>query len=146
MNSKSKNAAEIFAELGEAHWSLSMDAFVVRTPKGVSLSLFADGDSDIISWVHIDEIEVPEHMQRRGIANEAMIALCQLADRYEFVLKAGPIGWSGSPWRDKFVAWFERLGFVRDPSMDDLRLDDPGAFCVHRIPRATEMPGSRSIR
>ena len=63
-----------------------------------------------------------------------MTSLCQLADKYQFDILGGPIGFSDSPWRDKFVEWVLSLGFKLDPS-EDLRTDDPNAFYVRRLQR-----------
>lgn len=64
-----------------------------------------------------------------------MAALCHLADKYQFTLEGGPIGWSESLARDKFVVWVLSFGFEPDPSPFLLPVDDPKTFYVRRLPR-----------
>ena len=125
----------VFAELGIAQWSRLDDAFVVRTRRGATFLLSPNSDDNVFTRVHIDEIEVPEPLRRRGVATAAMATLCRLADKYQFTLEGGPIGWREDPWRDKFVEWMFRFGFEPDPSPVLPPVDDPGAFYVCRQPK-----------
>ncbi|MGD1085144.1 MAG: hypothetical protein ABSA47_10400 [Verrucomicrobiota bacterium] len=134
---KGKQTTKIlFAALGKVDWNRSLDAFVVQTSRGATILLSPNSDDGCNFGVHIDEMSVPEPLQKNGIATEAMIALCELADLHQFRLQAGPIGFSESPWREKFVEWTRRFGFEPDRSLSRPRLDDPTAFYVHRFPRA----------
>ena len=87
--------------------------------------------------VMLDEIEVPEHRRRMGVATAAMSSLCLVADELQFRLEGGPVGWSNSPWRNQFVGWLHRFGFEVDARRADIRLDDPLAYYVCRRPIAS---------
>jgi hypothetical protein len=129
-----KSPISIFQEIGKVRWTQS-DAFAVKTKRGATFLLSPNSDDGVPTRVHIDEIEVPESLRRRGVATEAMTALCQLADKYQFRLEGGPIGWSESLWRDKFVDWVSRFGFKRDRPLFLLPVDDSKTFYVRRLPR-----------
>lgn len=75
------------------------------------------------------------HCVKRGVATEAMTALCHLADKYQFKLEGGPIGWSETLRRDEFVEWVLSFGFQPDPSPLLPKVDDPTAFYVCRQPK-----------
>lgn len=132
------NSRIIFQELGEVRWT-NNHSFEVRTKFRTRLFLSPNTDSDFgkPTQVIIDEISVPERFQRQGNATKVMTALCRLADKYQFRLEGGPIGWSDSPWRDKFVEWVLRFGFEPDSSEFLAKVDDPNAFYVRRLPRNT---------
>lgn len=115
MKRHSKSPKSILQELGKVRWTQS-DAFEVNAKRGARLLLSPNSDDAVPTRVHIDEIEAPESLRRRGVATEAMTALCHLADKYQFRLDGGPIGWSESPWRDKYVEWVLSFGFVADPA------------------------------
>jgi hypothetical protein len=134
MKRNSKSPQSIFQEMGKARWT-PFDAFAVKTKLGATLLLSANTDAGVPSAVHIDEIEVPESLRRRGVATKAMTALCRLADKYQFHLEGGPIGLSCDPWRDKFVEWMLRFGFKADPRFADTPIDDQNAFFVRRLPK-----------
>jgi len=111
------------------------DAFAVRLKNGATLLLSPNGNEGTPTRVHIDEIHVPDLLQRRGAGTVAMQALCRLADKYHFTLEGGPIGWSCDPWRDQFVNWALSNGFEPDQSPFLVPVDDPKAFYVSRQPR-----------
>jgi len=134
MKRNSKSARLIFEELGRVRWT-KFDAFAVRTTRGAKLLLSPNAKEALPTNVHIDEIIVPESLQRRGIGTAAMAALCRLADKYGFRLLGGPIGFSETLWRDKFVEWVLSFGFEPDPDPFLAPIDDPCAFYVHRLPR-----------
>jgi hypothetical protein len=134
MKQKPICARSVFEEIGKVRWT-RFDAFAVKTKLGASLLLSPNGNEGVPTRVHIDEILVPKSLQRRGVGTKAMTALCRLADKYKFRLEGGPIGWSESLWRDKFVEWVLSFGFKRDPSPFLLRVDDPKAFYIRRLPR-----------
>lgn len=148
MNRTSMSPVVVFSEIDEVEWSRDRDAFVVETRAGARLVLSPNSDETVAHGVHIDEIEVPKGVRQQGSATLAACELCQLADRYEFRLEAGPVGWSEHPWRDKFVAWVLRLGFVSDPRFAGVPIDDPKAFYVQRLPRTGRFsdagPGAKS--
>lgn len=125
----------IFRELGKVQWSQTHDAFAVRTELGATLLLSPNCDEGLPTGVRIDEIEVPEPRRRRGVATNAMAALCELADQYQFRLEGGPVGWSDDPWREKFVEWLKGFGFAADPRFTSTPIDDPSAFLVRRLPK-----------
>jgi ribosomal protein S18 acetylase RimI-like enzyme len=137
MNPDAHIPQTIFSEIGITIWSSRDDAFIVQTPRGARLALSPNSEQGVPSHVHIDEIEVPEELRRKGVASDAMSALCELADRYHFSLEGGPVGWSDHPWREVFVRWLRGFGFRRNTKLDDLPLDDPAAFCVSRKPTCT---------
>jgi hypothetical protein len=124
----------IFKEIGEVRWT-QFDAFAVKTELGATLLLSPNGNEGIPTRVHIDEILVPEPLQRRGVGTKALTALCRLADKYQFRLEGGPIGWSDSLWRNEFVLWVLCFGFKPDSSPFLPQVDDPKAFYVRRLPR-----------
>ena len=82
----------MFGEIGKAEWSPTKDAFVVETKLGATILLSPNSDNGVVFGVHIDEIEVPEPLRRRGVATNALAALCQLADKSQFKLEGGPVG------------------------------------------------------
>lgn len=129
----------IFSKLGNTRWD-GNDAFEVITKQRVKLVLCPNTglDSDIPSQVIVDEIYVPWRLRRQGYASKAMTALCRFADKYQFRLLGGPIGFTDSPWRDKYVEWVLGFGFEPDPS-EHLKSDDPNAFYVRRLPRARRL-------
>ncbi len=135
MKEDSKFAKSIFREIGKVQWT-EFDAFAVKTKLGATFLLCPNSDVGVPTGVHIDEIEVPESVRRRGVATNAMAALCRLADKYHFKLDGGPIGWSNDPWRDKFVKWMLGFGFEADPRFDGIQIDDQAAFFVRRLPKA----------
>ena len=116
------------------------DAFAVTTERGATLLLSPNSDVGVPTAVHIDEIAVPESYRKTGAATEALVALCKLADKHQFLLVGGPIGWSEAPWRDKFIKWMFRFEFERDPSPFLLPIDDPLAFYVRRLPTNERFP------
>ncbi len=126
----------IFNEIGRTEWSPTEDAFVVETKLGATILLSPNSDESVKFGVHIDEIEVPELLRRQGVATEAMTALCRLADKNQFKLDGGPVGWSNDPWREKFVEWLKRFGFEPDPRFAAAQIDDQMAFYVRRFPKA----------
>ena len=130
------NSRIIFQELGEVRWT-NNHSFEVRTKFRTRLFLSPNTDSDFgkPTQVIIDEISVPERFQRQGNATKAMIELCQLADKYQFRLEGGPIGFSETLWRDKFVEWVLGFGFERDTSPFLSQIDDLAAFYVCRRPK-----------
>jgi len=131
-------AISIFQELGKVTL-IPPDVVSVETSLGATLLLCPNNDPGIPTSVHIDEINVPEHLRRHGAATQAMKMLCQLADKYQFILNGGPIGWSSSNWRDKFISWIFRLGFESDHDTSlPLIHDDPQAFYVRRMPGHTK--------
>jgi len=123
----------IFKEIGKVRW-IQFDAFAVRTKLGATFLLSPNGNEGMPTRIHIDEILVPESLQRRGVGTEAMTALCHLADKYQIRLEGGPIGWCDTLWRDKFVEWVLSFGFEPDTSPFLLQVDDPKAFYVRRLP------------
>ena len=133
MKRNSKSPKSIFQEIGKVRWT-QFDAYSVKTKHGATFLLSPNSDDGVPTRVHIDEIEVPESLRRQGVAGAAMTALYHLADRYQFRLEGGPIGWSESPWRDKFVEWVLNFGFEPDPSPSVPQVDDPKAFYVWRLP------------
>lgn len=72
----------MFKEIGKVRWT-QFDAFAVKTKLGATFLLSPNGNEDRPTRVHIDEIHVPQKLQRKGIATEAMSALCWLADKYQ---------------------------------------------------------------
>ncbi len=133
---KHKTGVEIvFGKLGKILWD-GNDAFKVITRLRVKLVLSPNTgqDSELPSQVIVDEIYVPPHLRRKGNATKAMKALCRLADKHKFVLLGGPIGFSNSALRDKYVEWVFGFGFRRDTAQH-LRVDDPKAFYIRRRPR-----------
>lgn len=124
----------LFKKIGKVRWT-RFDAFAVKTDRGAVFLLSPNCDEGVPTTVHIDEIKVPESLRRRGVATEALAALCQLADEYQFELEGGPIGFNETLWRDKFVEWVLRFGFVPDPDPFLSIFDDPNVFCVCRPPR-----------
>jgi hypothetical protein len=134
MKRNPKSSKSVFQEIGKVRWT-QFDAFAVKTKAGATFLLSPNSDNAVPTRVHIDEIEVPESLRKRGVATEAMTALCRLADKYQFRLEGGPIGWSESLWRDKFVDWVFRFGFVPDQSLFVPRVDDPTTFYVCRLPK-----------
>jgi GNAT superfamily N-acetyltransferase len=126
----------VFAQIGEVQWRRSLDAFVVHTMQGARILLSPNSDYQCDSGVHIDEIAVPKPLRRQGVATAALNALCELADQHKFRLEGGPIGFTTSPWRDKFVVWVLRFGFESHQSPFLPQTDDPKAFYVQRLPRA----------
>lgn len=137
MNRNSISARSVFKEIGKVRWT-PYDAFEVKTILGAKFLLSPNDDEGLPTRVHIDEILVPESLQKRGVGTQAMTALCHLADKYQFRLDGGPIGWSGSLWRDIFVEWVLSFGFELDPGEFLAKIDDPKAFYVRRFPRATK--------
>jgi GNAT superfamily N-acetyltransferase len=134
MEPDSKDPRSIFSEIGTVEWSNTLDAFVVETRFGARFLLYSFDEETIVYGVHIDEIEVPPDSRRKGSGTLAMTALCELADKYQFRLAGGPIGFPESPWRDKFVAWVLSFGFVADPEFEGMT-DSPDVFYVHRAPK-----------
>jgi hypothetical protein len=132
MKSCELTSRSIFKEIGTVRWQF--DAFAVRTERGATMLLSPNSDA-LPSVVHIDEIRVPQGMRRRGIASEALAMLCRLADKYQFRLEGGPVGWSDSPQSDKFVAWLRKFGFTQDPDLPAGYADDPAIFNVRRRQR-----------
>lgn len=124
----------VFSEIGSVRWQESRDAFEVRTIRGAHLFLSPNSDESIPTNVHVDEIWVPEADRRRGVATDALEALCLLADKYRFVLEGGPVGWTANPFSPRFVSWLFRFGFERHTSPDLPRADDANAFYVRRVP------------
>ena len=137
MKRNQKSARSVLKEIGKVRWT-RFDAFEVKTKPGAIFLLSPNGNEGMPTRVHIDEILVPEKLQRKGVGTEAMTALCHLADKYQFRLEGGPIGWSDSLWRDKFVEWVLRFGFEPDPYEFLAKVDDPNAFYVRRLPRGAE--------
>ena len=133
MKPASKKPRAVFSEIGTVEWSDKLDAFVVETRFGARFLLYSFDAETVIHGVHVDEIEVPEKNRRRGSGTLAMSALCELADKHQFSIAGGPIGFPECPWRDKFVAWVLRFGFVVDPEFEWM-MDSPDVFCVHRAP------------
>ena len=123
----------IISKLGKIHWD-GNDAFEVINKQGVKLVLCPNTgrDRQIPSQIIVDEIYVPPRLRRKGRATKAMRALCQLADKYQFDLLGGPIGFSNTPWRDKYVEWVLSFGFERDQSQH-VQCDDLNAFYVRRL-------------
>lgn len=136
MKRNSKSAISIFRQIGSVHWT-RFDAFAVKTKGGATLLLSPNSDGDIPTVVHIDEIHVPEPLRKRGVATQAMTGLCRLADKYQFRLEGGPIGFRESSWRDKFVEWMLSFGFMPNTSPFLSKVDDPMAFYVYRQPDPT---------
>ena len=136
MKRREINSRMIFQELGKVRWT-DNHSFEVRTKFRARLFLSPNTDSDVgkPTQVIIDEISVAERFQRRGNATKAMMALCRLADKYQFRLDGGPIGFSETLWRDKFVEWVLYFGFEQDPNEFLPKVDDPNAFYVRRLPR-----------
>jgi hypothetical protein len=145
MKRNPKTARSVFKEIGNVRWT-RFDAFEVKTNLGAVFLLSPNGNEGVPTNVHIDEIQVPEFLRRKGVGSAAMTALCRLADKYQFRLDGGPIGWSDSPWRDKFVKWVLRFGFERDPNEFLARVDDPNAFYVRRLPRPKSMSNCPTVR
>ncbi len=140
MKSCELTSRSIFKEIGKVRWRF--DAFAVRTERGATMLL--SPNSDVLpSVVHIDEIRVPQGMRRRGIASEALAMLCRLADKYQFRLEGGPVGWSDSPRSDTFVAWLRKFGFTKDPDLPAGYADDPAIFNVRRRPKRQARMKSR---
>jgi hypothetical protein len=137
MGSDNQNPEVVLKRLGKVHWSKAADAFLVETELGAILQLCPNSDDDIGAGVHIDEINVPEDLRGNRRATKAMIALCRLADEFNFQVKGGPVGWDDDPWSEKFVAWVTRLGFRRDPS-PPTKVHDRAAFYARRLPRPFE--------
>lgn len=135
MNRNQLHARAVLQEIGTLRWT-QFDAFELKTKLGAKLLLSPNGKEGLLRNLHIDEIQVPEHLQRKGIATNAMTELCRLADKYQFKLYGGPIGWSDAPWRGKFVEWLLRFGFERDPNEYLAQIDDPKAFYIRRLPRS----------
>jgi hypothetical protein len=98
--------------------------------------LSPNADAGVPTVVHIDEIVVPESLRKRGVGTNAMVSLCKLANKYQFRLEGGPIGWSECPWRDKFIEWMFRFGFASDLSSTLPFADNPGTFFVRRMPNS----------
>jgi|SRR5208337_2324162 len=134
MGSDNQNPEVVLKRLGNVHWSKAADAFLVETELGAILQLCPNSYDDIGAGVHIDEINVPEDLRGNTRATKAMIALCRLADEFNFQLKGGPVGWDDDPWGGKFVAWVTRFGFRRDPS-PPTKVQDRAAFYARRLPR-----------
>ncbi|MGD0223448.1 MAG: hypothetical protein ABSF71_14020 [Terriglobia bacterium] len=134
MGSDNQNPEVVLKRLGKVHWSKAADAFLVETELGAILQLCPNSDDDIGAGVHIDEINVPKDLRGNRRATKAMIALCRLADEFNFKLKGGPVGWDDDPWGEKFVAWVTRLGFRRDPC-PPTKVHDRTAFYARRLPR-----------
>ena len=137
MKRNPKSAKSVFKEIGKVRWT-PYDAFEVKTELGARFLLSPNDDGGLPTRVHVDEILVHESLQRRGVGTQAMTALCRLADKYQFRLDGGPIGWSESLWRDKFVEWVLSFGFEPDPGEFLARVDDPKAFYVRRLPHSLE--------
>jgi hypothetical protein len=133
MKRKQVHPKTVFAEIGNVQWSRSRDAFVVRTGRGARIFLSPNSDNQCNSGVHIDEIAVPKRLQRKGVATEAMTALCKLADKHQFRLEGGPIGFSENPWRDKFVEWVFRFGFKPTKTPYLPPTDDTKVFYIQRV-------------
>jgi hypothetical protein len=134
MKRNTKSAKSIFQEIGTVNWT-SFDAFAVKTKPGGIFLLSPNSDKDTPTIVHIDEIEVPELLRRQGVATKALTALCQLADKYQFRLEGGPIGFGETLWRDKFVEWVLSFGFEPDLSPSLPRTNNQKVFYVQRLPR-----------
>ena len=137
MNASSYKPPDVFRRIGATQWVQSLDAFVVETHHGAKFVLSSNADETVGYGVHIDEIEVPEHRRRMGVATAAMSSLCLVADELQFRLEGGPVGWSNCPWRNQFVGWLHRFGFEVDARRADIRLDDPLAYYVCRRPIAS---------
>ena len=127
-------ARSVSKEIGKVRWT-RFDAFEVKTKLGATFLLSPNGNECMPTRVHIDEILVPKKLQRKGVGTEAMTTLCRLANKYKFRLEGGPIGWSDSLWRDKFVEWVLRFGFEPDTNEFLAKVDDPNAFYILRLPR-----------
>lgn len=134
MKPDSVEPRSVFSEIGTVEWSDTLNAFVVETRFGARLLLFSFDAETVVYGVQIDEIEVPPDMRRKGFGTLAMTALCKLADKHQFRLTAGPIGFPEDPWRDKFVSWILSFGFVADPECEGMT-DSPDIFYVHRAPK-----------
>ena len=134
MKRKPMCARSVFKEIGIVRWT-RFDAFAVKTKGGATFLLSPNANEGMFTIVRIDEIQVPEALQRRGIGTKAMAALCRLADKYQFKLEGGPIGWSECLWRDGYVKWVLSFGFEPDPSPFLPSIDDPKTFYVRRLPR-----------
>lgn len=135
-----QDAKSIFREIGVVRWRRDSDAFEIRTRLGAKLLLSPNTEEHVPTSVHVDEVSVPDGLQRRGIATEALVLLCYLADKYGFILEGGPVGWSEGTWSRKFVAWISRFGFEPDPSPWLAPVHDATAFYVRRLPKAGPMP------
>lgn len=138
MKPNKKSARSVFKEIGKVRWT-QFDAFAVKTKLGATFLLSPNENEGVPTKVHIDEILVPKKLQRKGVGTEAMTVLCHLADKHQFRLEGGPIGWSDCSWRDKFVEWVLRFGFEKDPYEFLAKVDDPNAFYVRRLPRSTKL-------
>lgn len=133
MKSFESTSKAIFKEIGNVRWT-PFDSFAVNTKTGATL--FLSPNSDLLpSSVRIDEIRVPERLRGRGVASEALALLCRLADKYQFTLEGGPVGWSDSPWSARFVAWLRRFGFTKDPELPAAHTHDPAVFNIRRRPK-----------
>ena len=104
MKPDSKDPRSVFSEIGTVEWSNTLDAFAVETRFGARFLLYSFDVETVVHGVHIDEIVVPTESRRRGYGTLAMSVLCELADKHQFRLAGGPIGFPESLWRDKFVA------------------------------------------
>jgi hypothetical protein len=136
MKPNPRSVPSVLKEIGKVRWT-PYDAFEVKTELGARFLLSPNNDEGLPSRVHIDEILVPEPLQRKGVGTRAMRALCDLADKYQFRLDGGPIGWSESLWREKFVEWVTSFGFKRDATLSVSPVIDPDAFYVFRQPKPT---------
>jgi|SRR5689334_14215624 len=139
---KTETATEIlFKKLGVIQWD-GNDAFVVTTKQKVKLVLCPNEclENETPKQVIVDEIYVPWRLRRKGNATKTLTVLCRLADKHRITLLGGPIGFSESAWRDKYVEWVLRFGFERDPS-EHLKSHDPKVFYVRRLPRQRLRPG-----
>jgi GNAT superfamily N-acetyltransferase len=125
----------VFTRLGKVRFNTMSGAFDIETKQGAILRLCPNSDDEVENGVHIDEIEVPEASQGKGIATKALAALCNLADKYRFELNGGPVGFSEDPYRKRFVAWLRRFGFRRDTRDAYLQVHDRTAFYVRRCPQ-----------
>jgi hypothetical protein len=133
MTSAMTSPLAIFSELGETQWDDRKDAFEVRTLSGATLMLFPEPEDEAIpKRVIVDEIVVPELQRRSRVATRSLAALCDLADKYQFALLAGPIGFPDHPWGEKFVEWVLRFGFTRDDDPYLHECSDAPAFYVRR--------------
>lgn len=134
MRAHEGRARSIFQEIGTVRWHIQ--AFAVTTKRGAMITL--SPNSDVLpSVVHIDEVFVPISSRRRGIASEALGALCRTADKYHFELEGGPVGWSDCEWSAKFVEWLQGFGFRRDPQPPPAAKHDPRVFNIRRRPHRT---------
>jgi len=133
MKRNQKSAQSVFKEIGKVCLT-HFETFEVTTEVGGIFILSPNAFESVPTIVHIDEFYVPFSLRRRGVGTHAMTSLCRLADKYQFRLEGGPIGWSDFLWREKLVEWMLRFGFISDRRFEPRSLDDPAAFYVCRQP------------